>query len=124
MRFINNDFKDCSKSSVNGYRSRTIELDDRIIDLEIWENSRQFNVYTDFKEVDGIMFVYDVTKWKTYHNLNDYIKDTKRKTRSDVKRLLVGNKCDNIEMKTVDYLSALKFSRCCGMIFEQDCFEI
>ena len=114
MRFIDNIFNDSCGSSVNGYRSRTIVFDDRIIDLEIWENIRQFNKNTDFREVDGIMFVYDVTKWKTFKNLNNFIKDMKRKSKPNVKRLLVGNKCDNIEDKRVDYLSALEFSRNCG----------
>ncbi|CAG2182643.1 unnamed protein product, partial [Oppiella nova] len=63
------------------------------------------------------MFIYDVTKWRTFKHLNDFIKDMKRKTRTDVKRLLVGNKCDDIEAKRVDYLSALEFSRFCGIPF-------
>ena len=114
MRFINNSYAERRTQSIDGYRSRTIELNDRIIDLEIWENSRQFNVFIDFRQVDGIIFVYDATKWKTFKNLNNYIKNMKPKTKTEVKRLIVGNKCDDIDNKCVDYLSALKLSKFSG----------
>ncbi len=111
---MDNKFTESYVSTINNFRAQTIYLNGETIDLEIWDNCGRQKTNCYYQEVNGIIFVYDVNSWNSFRNLRHWLKETKRFKSNEIKRLIVGNKCDNIENKCVDYISALEFSKNTG----------
>lgn len=47
------------------------------------------------------MFVYDITSQKTFINIKQWVKNVSEHTKTDVERVLVGNKCDLSDKRDV-----------------------
>ena len=47
-----------------------------------------------YKDVHGIILLYDVTNRNSFINIRNWIKEIEANTQTDVCKILVGNKCD------------------------------
>ncbi|KDR13853.1 ras-related protein Rab-33B-like isoform X1 [Zootermopsis nevadensis] len=98
------------------FRERTVDVDGEKIKLRLWDTAgqerfRQAMVHHYYRNVDGVVIVFDVTKMSTFESLPEWIEECKyHSVGSDIPRVLVGNKCDCKEKQVVKRSEALRFS--------------
>ena len=56
--------------------------------------------------VDGILIVYDSTNKDSFQNVRKYLNEIKSMSNIHVNKLLVGNKCDLISNKVINFENA------------------
>ena len=59
--------------------------------------------------VDGILIVYDSTNKDSFQNVRKYLNEIKTMSNIHVNKLLVGNKCDLISNKVINFENAKVF---------------
>jgi len=84
---------------------RTIDLDDKIVKLQIWDTAGQerFRTITSsyYRGAHGIIVAYDVTDETSFSNVKMWLREINRHARKDVDIMLVGNKADLPESRIV-----------------------
>ena len=87
------------------FKDKKINLNGKEIKLQIWDTSGQerFRSITQnfYRNADGIIFVFDVTKIDTFTHIKDWLLDSQVED-LDLKKILVGNKIDLAENRVID----------------------
>ena len=100
---------------------RTIDLDNKVIKLQIWDTAGQerFRTITSsyYRGAQGIIVVYDVADKESYNNVKQWLHEIDRYASEDVKKLLVGNKCDLVDKRQVTYEEAVEEAAEMGTTF-------
>ncbi|KAL5105305.1 GTP-binding protein YPT1 [Taenia crassiceps] len=100
---------------------RTVDLDGHHIKLQIWDTAGQerFRTMTVayYRGAHGIIVVYDVTSEESFRNLELWMEEIKRHARSDVIKILVGNKSDLEDRRKVTYEQGTEFANLHGLHF-------
>lgn len=95
------------------FKRKTIELEDKTIKLQILDTSgnERFQAITSsyYNGVHGIIVIYDVTNQESFSNVKLWLQKIQHAP-GNQHRLLVGNKCDLIPKKVVDYDAAKRFA--------------
>jgi len=115
LRFADDTFSDTHIATIGvDFKIRTVELDGKIIKLQIWDTAGQerFRNITAsyYRGAHGIILCYDVTDKESFLHIKDWLKEIDKFALSDVAKLLIGNKCDLIKEKVVDFNTAKEFS--------------
>jgi len=115
LRFADDTFSDTHIATIGvDFKIRTVELDGKIIKLQIWDTAGQerFRNITAsyYRGAHGIILCYDVTDKESFLHIKDWLKEIDKFALSDVAKLLIGNKCDLIKEKVVDLNTAKEFS--------------
>ena len=81
------------------FKTKIINLNDKIIKYQIWDTSglERFRRVTEsyYKNVNGIIIVYDITDQKLFKSINKWIiKQINNNAKNDIVKVLVGNKTD------------------------------
>lgn len=89
---------------------RTIELDGKLIKLQIWDAAGQerFRTITTnyYRGSNGILIAYDITNRKTFENVRFWLQEINNHANENVCKILIGNKCDLNSERKVDYREA------------------
>ena len=109
-RYINNEFSSITKVTVGvEFFSTLIKKNNKLIKLQIWDTAGQerYKSITSayYKGAKGAFVVYDITKMKTFKNLDKWITELKANGNEDIYIILIGNKLDlekNREVMTND----------------------
>ena len=109
-RYINNEFSSITKVTVGvEFFSTLIKKNNKLIKLQIWDTAGQerYKSITSayYKGAKGAFVVYDITKMKTFKNLDKWIAELKANGNEDIYIILIGNKLDlekNREVMTND----------------------
>jgi len=115
LRFADDTFSDTHIATIGvDFKIRTVELDGKIIKLQIWDTAGQerFRNITAsyYRGAHGIILCYDVTDKDSFLHIRDWLKEIDKFALSDVAKLLIGNKCDLIKEKVVDNNTAKEFA--------------
>ncbi|KAL1461563.1 hypothetical protein WDU94_013448 [Cyamophila willieti] len=115
LRFADDTYTESYISTIGvDFKIRTIELDGKVIKLQIWDTAGQerFRTITSsyYRGAHGIIVVYDCTDQETFNNLKQWLEEIDRYACDNVNKLLVGNKNDQTSKKAVDYEDAKKFA--------------
>ena len=98
-RYVENNF-DYNFVSTLGvdFRKKNININGEDIRLKIWDTAGQEKFRSIQKQYyrnsDGILLVFDVTKFETFNVLEEWINSIKNQTSNDIIVVLVGNKID------------------------------
>lgn len=63
-----------------------------------------------YRGAHGIIVVYDVTDQTSFNNVKQWLQEIDRYACDMVNKLLVGNKCDLVSQKVVDFHTAKEFA--------------
>jgi len=115
LRFADHTYTESYISTIGvDFKIRTIDLDGKTIKLQIWDTAGQerFRTITSsyYRGAHGIIVVYDVTDPESYNNVKQWLNEIDRYASENVCKLLVGNKCDLMSKKSVDYDTAKEFA--------------
>lgn len=108
LRFADDTYTDSYISTIGvDFKIRTIELDSKIVKLQIWDTAGQerFKTITSsyYRGAHGIIIVYDVTDRESFNNVRTWMQEIEKYAMENVNKLLVGNKCDLTSKKVVTY---------------------
>ena len=89
------------------FRDKIIQIDNKKVKLQVWDTSGQerYRSITKnfYRNADGVMFVCDVTKEKTFDNIKNWLIDSEQNANnSNFKKILVGNKIDLKAERAID----------------------
>ncbi|XP_030854540.1 ras-related protein ORAB-1 isoform X3 [Strongylocentrotus purpuratus] len=115
LRFADDTYTESYISTIGvDFKIRTIELDGKVIKLQIWDTAGQerFRTITSsyYRGAHGIIVVYDVTDQESFNNVKQWLQEIDRYASENVNKLLVGNKCDLTTKKVVDYTTAKEYA--------------
>ncbi|KAK3598664.1 hypothetical protein CHS0354_020425 [Potamilus streckersoni] len=121
-RFADNTFTESYNSTIGlDFITKIIQLDGKTIKLQIMDTAGQerFRTITSsyYTGADGIIVVYDITDKESFNNVKKWLQEIDRYACENVKKLLVGNKCDLTTEKVVDYTTAKEFADQLGIPF-------
>jgi len=122
LRFADDTYMESYISTIGvDFKIRTIELDGKTIKLQIWDTAGQerFRTITSsyYRGAHGIIIVYDVTDMETFNNVKTWLSEIDKYATDSVNKLLVGNKCDLVVKKAVDYNTAKDYADTLGIPF-------
>ena len=106
-RYINNNFKDDYTCTIQAEQKTKIINEDSntSIRMDIWDTAGQekFRSLTRqyYRDSQGAIIVFDITKKKTFDSLQTWIDDIKDYSDKDIPIIIVGNKSDLIDEREV-----------------------
>ena len=117
-RYTNGTFKDEYLATVGlDYYSKEEIINNKTINIKIWDTAGQerFKALTQsyFRNAEGVMLAFDVTKSESYDNLKDWIASIKKNLEGKnifLPLIIVGNKIDMEESREVEKESAEQFA--------------
>jgi len=115
LRFTDHTFHDAYNTTIGvDFKIRTLELDGKIIKLQIWDTAGQERFRTIassyYRGAHGIIVVYDVTDMATFDNVKSWLYEVEKYASPTVNKLLIGNKCDLKSKREVDQPTAIEFA--------------
>ncbi|XP_046847749.1 ras-related protein Rab-13-like isoform X2 [Xenia sp. Carnegie-2017] len=122
-RFAHDEFKPTHLSTIGiDFKMRTFTVDGSRIRIQMWDTAGQERYETIttqyYRRAQGIMLVYDITRRKTFENIQKWIHYVEEHAGNEVKTVMVGNKCDIEESKReVSYREGEKLSQKYGIPF-------
>jgi len=122
LRFADDTYTESHISTIGvDFKIRTVELDGKVIKLQIWDTAGQerFRTITSsyYRGAHGIIVVYDVTDEESFNNVKTWLNEINRYANENVNKLLVGNKSDLTSKKVVDHATAKAFADEIGIPF-------
>jgi len=116
LRFCDDKFEEDSLTTIGlDQKNKFVKRGDKKLELHIWDTAGQerFRSITKncFKGADGIILMYDISKYETFKHIKTWINNIKESIDlSKIAFIVVGNKCDLPEdEKQVDKESKTNF---------------
>ncbi|KAG8530061.1 uncharacterized protein KY384_005543 [Bacidia gigantensis] len=106
LRFSEDSFTPSFITTIGiDFKIRTIELDGKRVKLQIWDTAGQerFRTITTayYRGAMGILLVYDVTDERSFNNIRTWFSNVEQHASEGVNKILIGNKCDWEEKRTI-----------------------
>lgn len=106
LRFSEDSFTPSFITTIGiDFKIRTIDLDGKRVKLQIWDTAGQerFRTITTayYRGAMGILLVYDVTDERSFNNIRTWFSNVEQHATEGVNKILIGNKCDWEEKRTV-----------------------
>nr|AGM32833.1 small GTP-binding protein [Coptotermes formosanus] len=115
-RLIDDKYSDDSTSTIGvEFDSIVMNIDRKQVKLQIWDTAGQDRFRSIarayFRNAVGVLLVYDITVRKTFDELNYWLNDVRALCDRNVVTLLVGNKCDLSDSRTITISEAKAFAQ-------------
>lgn len=100
------------------FRSLDLEVKGKIVKFQVWDTAGQerYRSITQgyYREANGVVLIFDITSKQTFINVSNWINELKQKTEK-VKIILVGNKSDLADIRTVKQEDAAQYAKKIGV---------
>lgn len=124
IQYVDEEFSVSHTTTIGvEYKQKVMQLEEgSCIRVQIWDTAgtTRYNTITPnyYRNVDGILLVFDITNKKSFEMVNFWIKEVNEKTDvSKIDLLLVGNKIDLQESREVDTSTAAKVAEQIGIVY-------
>ncbi|KAK3703761.1 hypothetical protein QZH41_008440 [Actinostola sp. cb2023] len=114
-RFTRNEFDLESKSTIGvEFATRSIQVDGKVIKAQVWDTAGQerYRAITSayYRGAVGAVLVYDLTKQKTFQDVERWLMEVREHADPSIVIMLVGNKCDLRHLRAILTEDAKKFA--------------
>ncbi|KAJ3436245.1 ras-related protein raba1f-like [Anaeramoeba flamelloides] len=121
-RFTRNEFNIESKSTIGvEFATKSMKMKDKHLKIQIWDTAGQerYRAITSayYRGATGALLVYDITKYDTFKNLEAWFSELQENTEDDPLIMLVGNKFDLQNKRTVEIDEGKTFSKENNLLF-------
>ncbi|KAK8795096.1 hypothetical protein WA588_003946, partial [Blastocystis sp. NMH] len=121
-RYTKNEFNIDSKATVGvEFASKCITIDGKVIKAQIWDTAGQerYRAITSayYRGAIGALIVYDITSRPSFENVEEWLNELTLHADNDIVVMLVGNKCDLDNQRTVQSEEAIAFAEKHNMAF-------
>lgn len=122
LRFCDDSFTPSFITTIGiDFKIRIVDLDGKRIKIQIWDTAGQerFRTITTayYRGAMGIMLVYDVTDERSFNNIRNWLRNIDQYASEGVNKILIGNKCDDVERRVVDRERGAELAREYGLKF-------
>lgn len=122
LRFCDDSFTPSFITTIGiDFKIRIVDLDGKKLKVQIWDTAGQerFRTITTayYRGAMGIMLVYDVTDERSFNNIRNWIRNIDQYASEGVNKILIGNKCDDVERRVVDRERGAELAREYGLKF-------
>ena len=106
FRFSDDAFNTTFISTIGiDFKLKTIELNGKIIKLQIWDTAGQERFHTIttayYRGALGVMMVYDITDKKSFDDITNWLRAIQEHANPNVEKMIIGNKCDMEERRVI-----------------------
>lgn len=102
------------------YKTLRMYIEDNDVKFLIWDTAGQerFKAITRiyFKGANCVIIVFDITRRNSFNNVVNWLNETKGLITENAIKILVGNKIDLEQRRTVDFDEAIELSKTLGFI--------
>ncbi|KAL3536674.1 hypothetical protein ACH5RR_000040 [Cinchona calisaya] len=121
-RFTKNEFCFDSKSTIGvEFQTRTVSIKSKVIKAQIWDTAGQerYRAVTSayYRGALGAMLVYDITKRPTFDHVARWVEELRAHADNSIVIMLIGNKADLVDLRTVPTEDAVEFAENQGLFF-------
>lgn len=121
-RFTDGDFHPSHICTLGiDFKMKTLDVDGVQVRAQIWDTAGQERYQTitrqHYRRAQGILLVYDVTSEVSFQHISKWACDMEECAPDQVKRILVGNKCDDESNRKVSTQQGNKLAQSYGMDF-------
>ena len=123
FRFTKNEFNKDSKSTIGvEFATKTVQVDDcKLVKAQIWDTAGQERyrsiASSYYRGAVGALLVYDLTDRNSFNHVPMWLKEVEENAEKDCLIMLVGNKMDLTEQRTVFVKEGRSFARKNGLAF-------
>jgi small GTP-binding protein len=121
-RFTRDQFNPESKSTIGvEFATKTMEIDGKNVKAQIWDTAGQerYRAITSayYRGAIGAMLLYDITSSLSFTSLSRWLQELRENADPNIVILLVGNKSDLAENRTVATDEGVGFSKAESLLF-------
>ncbi|KAJ3436788.1 replication factor c subunit 4 [Anaeramoeba flamelloides] len=121
-RFTRNEFNMESKSTIGvEFATKSVQIEGQTVKAQIWDTAGQekYRAITSayYRGAVGALLVFDTTKFESFVNVEEWLEELRSNIDNDILILLVGNKIDLVESRTVPTKDAKKFAEEHDLLF-------
>lgn len=100
------------------FRSLDLEVKGKIVKFQVWDTAGQerYRSITQgyYRDANGVVLIFDITSKQTFVNISNWVNELQKKTEK-IKIILVGNKSDLADTRTVKYEDAINYAKKIGV---------
>lgn len=121
-RFARNLFNPSSKATIGvEFATKTLEIDGKIVKAQIWDTAGQerYRAITNnyYKGTKGALMMYDITSSISFESIPRWLNELRDNTDIDLPIILIGNKCDLEDQRSVSTNEAMQYAEKEGFSF-------
>ena len=122
LRFVDEIWKENFVPTIGvDFKIKSIKIDNKIIKLQIWDTAGQERfksiLSSYYKGANGILLLYDITNVNSFKSLSNWLIDIEKNSSKNVKKILIGNKCDLNELRKIPMNKGKEFADTYNMKF-------
>ena len=122
LRFVDEIWKENFVPTIGvDFKIKSIKIDNKIIKLQIWDTAGQERfksiLSSYYKGANGILLLYDITNINSSKSLSNWLIDIEKNSSKNVKKILIGNKCDLNELRKIPINKGKEFADTYNMKF-------
>jgi small GTP-binding protein len=121
-RFTRGDFDPDSKSTIGvEFATKTLEIEGKTVKAQIWDTAGQerYRAITPayYRGAVGSLLLYDISSSLTFQSLPRWLHELRENADNNVVVMLVGNKCDLQDLRTVRTDEGIVFAKNENLLF-------
>ena len=122
LRFVDEIWKENFVPTIGvDFKIKSIKIDNKTIKLQIWDTAGQERfksiLSSYYKGANGILLLYDITNVNSFKSLSNWLIDIEKNSSKNVKKILIGNKCDLNELRKIPINKGKEFADTYNMKF-------
>ena len=122
LRFVDEIWKENFVPTIGvDFKIKSIKIDNKTIKLQIWDTAGQERfksiLSSYYKGANGILLLYDITNVNSFKSLSNWLIDIEKNSSKNVKKILIGNKCDLNELRKIPINKGKEFADTYDMEF-------
>jgi Ras-related protein Rab-1A len=122
LRFVDEIWKENFVPTIGvDFKIKSIKIDNKIIKLQIWDTAGQERfrsiLSSYYKGANGILLLYDITNVNSFKSLSNWLIDIEKNSSKNVKKILIGNKCDLNDLRKIPISKGKEFADTYDMKF-------